>query len=100
MMEALTGDVRFTELIGELQKRQRGGKETIMCEYIDMLEARGEKRGEKRGKKKGKKLGEKMLSTLLTELRNQGREEDVWLAIGDEAARARLYKELSITDIG
>ena len=96
MMEALTGDVRFTELIGELQKRQRGGKETIMCEYIDMLEARGEKRG----KKKGKKLGEKMLSTLLTELRNQGREEDVWLAIGDEAARARLYKELSITDIG
>lgn len=86
MMEALTGDVRFTELIEELQRKQRGGEETIMCEYIDMLEARGEKRGER------------MLSKLLTELHGQGREEDVWLAVKDETARARFYKEFSIAE--
>ena len=45
MMEALTGDVRFTEQVEELLEKQRKGEEIIMCEYIDMLEARGEARG-------------------------------------------------------
>lgn len=40
----------FTDLIEELIKKQeeKGGK-VIMCEYIDMLEARGEARGIQKG---------------------------------------------------
>ena len=45
MMEALTGDVRFTEPAEELLQRQRERKGVVMCEYIDMLEAKGEARG-------------------------------------------------------
>ena len=30
-----------------------------MCEYLDLLESRGEKRGEKKGEKRGEKIGEK-----------------------------------------
>ena len=50
MMEALTGDTRFTALIEKLQSRQEKGEEIVMCEYIDMLEARGEIKGEKEEK--------------------------------------------------
>lgn len=40
-MEAFAG---FTEMVEELLKKQEEGEEIVMCEYIDMLEARGEKR--------------------------------------------------------
>ena len=48
MMEALTEDTRFTDLVEELLAKQEEEKEIIMCEYIDMLEARGESKGENR----------------------------------------------------
>lgn len=57
MMSAMTGDKRFEEAYNE--KREKGG-DRKMCEYLDMLEERGEKRGEKRGKKEGKKEGKKL----------------------------------------
>jgi len=112
MMAALTGDNRFTELIEELQKRQREGGKIIMCEYIDMLEARGEARGmikgeeigiakgERLGIAKGEKLGmvkgENRLSALLIELYSLGRDEDAKLAVSDKDVRTRLYREFSI----
>ena len=62
MMRELTGDTRFTDLVEDLLKRQAEGKEIIMCEYIDMLEARGEARGieigEAAGEARGIKIGE------------------------------------------
>ena len=48
MMAALTGDTRFTDLIVDLLEKQKEGKEIVMCEYIDMLEARGVVTGENR----------------------------------------------------
>lgn len=48
MMEALTGDARFTEQVNGLLSGKAKREEVYMCEYIDMLEARGEKKGEKR----------------------------------------------------
>lgn len=82
MMEALTGDTRFTEQVEELLKKQeKKGEEVLMCEYIDMLEARG------------KKIGETMLATLLEKLYSLGRDEDAKLAVRDKDARARLYEE-------
>ena len=88
MMEALTGDYRFTDLIGELQERQRKKEEVVMCEYIDMLEARGEVRG--------KEMGENRLVLLLSKLYALGRDEDAKLAVNDRQARVRLYEELCI----
>ena len=88
MMEALTNDTRFTDLIGEMRKKQEKGEEIFMCEYIDMLEARGEA--------KGKIAGENKLASLLAKLYSLGREEDVKLAVRDSDVRSRLYQELCI----
>lgn len=90
MMEALTGDTRFTDMAEELSEKQRKGEEIVMCEYIDMLEARGEVRG--------KKMGENRLIALLTKLYSVGRDEDAKLALRDEDARTRFYREFRIAD--
>lgn len=84
MMEALTGDTRFTDLVEELQDRQEKGEEIVMCEYLDMLEARGAIKGENR------------LAALLTKLYSLGRDEDARLALDDRQVRLRLYEELCI----
>ncbi len=65
-------------------KKQRDEKEVHMCEYIDMLEARG------------KEIGENRLAALLEKLYSLGRDEDAKQAVRDKAARARLYEELYI----
>lgn len=92
MMEALTGDARFTDMIGNLLEKQEEGEGIVMCEYIDMLEAKGEARG----KEIGKEIGEGRLASLLSKLYALGRDEDAKLAVNDRAARGRLYEELGI----
>ena len=67
MMKELTGDTRFTDLVEDLLKRQAEGKEIIMCEYIDMLEARGEARGIKIGEATGENRMAKLMQRLLRE---------------------------------
>ncbi len=88
MMEIFTGDSRYTESIGEMLKMQEGGREIVMCEYIDMLEARG--------KEIGKEIGENMLTSLLTQLYALEREADVKLALEDKEARKQMYQEFCI----
>ena len=72
------------EQVEELLKKQRDEKEVHMCEYIDMLEARGEIKGENR------------LAALLSKLYSLGRYEDAKLALDDRQVRLRLYEELCI----
>lgn len=84
MMEALTKDTRFTDMIAKVRSRQEKGGAIIMCEYLDMLE------------EKGKEKGEKRLASLLEKLYALGRDEDAKLAVRDEKARVRLYEELCI----
>ena len=108
MMETLTGDSRFTGQIGELMEKESKGEDVMMCEYIDMLEARGEARGvaigeargvtigEARGVAIGEARGETKLSSLLERLYEQGRDEEAKQAVLDTTARARLYQELHI----
>ena len=50
MLSAMTGDKRFEQAYNEKQREGGGNK---MCEYLDLLESRGEKRGEKIGEQKG-----------------------------------------------
>lgn len=84
MMEALTKDTRFTDMIAKVRSRQEKGGAIIMCEYLDKLE------------EKGKEKGEKRLASLLEKLYALGRDEDAKLAVRDEKARVRLYEELCI----
>ena len=72
------------------------GEDVMMCEYIDMLEARREARGEARGVTIGEARGETKLSSLLERLYEQGRDEEAKQAVLDTTARARLYQELRI----
>lgn len=88
MMEALTGDARFTAAMDKILRMQREGDEIKMCEYIDMLEARGQAKGEIRG--------ENRLALLLEKLYSMGRDEDAKLAVMDENIRKILYQELCI----
>lgn len=67
-----------------------------MCEYIDMLEARGETRGIAIGETRGAEKGENMLAALLEKLYSLGRDEDAKLAVRDREARTRFYRELCI----
>ncbi len=91
-----TEDSRFTDRMGEMLKKQEGGREVKMCEYIDMLEARGEARGKEKGKEIGKEIGENMLAALLIRLYALGREGDVKLALENKDARKELYQEFTI----
>ena len=88
MMEALTGDTRFTEQVAKLLEKEQKEGHIMMCEYINALEARGEAAGAKKGEAK--------LSSLLQQLYALGRDDDAKLAVQDLDARARLYKEFSI----
>ena len=88
MMEALTGDKRFTEMAEKFVERQQKGDVIIMCEYIDALEARGEAKGEKKG--------EARLAALLEKLYDLGRREEAEQAVRNPDVRTRLYKEFCI----
>ena len=104
MMEALTGDTRFTDLAGELIKRQEKRGEVIMCEYIDMLEARGEargiekgiergmKKGIEKGEASGKIKGENRLASLIQLLLKEKKYEEISLASSDSGKRQELYR--------
>ena len=80
MMEALTGDSRFTDLAGELLKKQKEGKEIAMCEYIDMLEARGETR----------------LRKLIQALLKEKKYSEIEAASRDSEKLHELYKKYGI----
>ena len=84
MMEALTGDMRFTEHIGELLKKQEDRKEIAMCEYIDLLEARGESKGENR------------LAELIQALLKEKKFSEIEAAAGNREKRHELYAQYGI----
>lgn len=96
MMEALTGDTRFTEQAAKLLEREEKEGPVMMCEYIDALEARGEARGRAIGEKNGLRKGEAKLASLLQKLYALGRDDDAKLAVQALDVRARLYEEFSI----
>lgn len=87
MMTALTGDVRFMEQAEELLERQEE-REVHMCEYIDMLEARGQAKGEEKG--------EKRLGRLIQLLLKEKRYSDIEEVSGDRVRRQELYRQYGI----
>jgi len=92
MMDALTGDDRFTILAEAFVEQQNKEKEITMCEYLDMLEARGEARG----KAIGETIGENRLSHLIQLLLKENKLEDISQAASDRKRRAELYQAYGI----
>ena len=84
MMEALTGDSRFTDQVEALLKKQEEGEEVVMCEYIDMLEARGEKRGETR------------LAELIQALLKEKKFREIEAVSSDREKRHEMYGQYGI----
>ena len=79
-----------------------------MCEYIDMLEARGEARGKKIGKRIGKKvgkeigkeigekIGERRLAKLINNLVKEKKYREIEEASNDRKRRQELYRQYGI----
>ena len=84
MMEALTGDTRFTEQAAKFLEKK--GEPIMMCEYINALEATGEKKGAAK------------LTSLLKQLYDLGRDEEAKLAVRDLNVRTKLYTEFRIAN--
>ena len=92
MMEAVTGDARFTEQIDRLLERRQKGEDVRMCEYLDMLEARGQERGEKIGQKQG----ENRLARLIANLAKEKKYQEIEEASNDSGSRQELYRRYGI----
>lgn len=63
---------------------EKQGEEVIMCEYIDMLEARGQARGEK--------IGEGRLAKLIQILLKDRKYGEIEAATTDREKRQELYR--------
>lgn len=79
-MEALTEDTRFTELAEELLKEQEEGKEIVMCDYPDMLEAKGESR----------------LASLIQVLLREKKYSEIEAVAENREKRQELYRQYGI----
>lgn len=79
-MEALTEDTRFTELAKELLKEQKKVTEIIMCDYLDMLEAKGESR----------------LASLIQVLLREKKSSEMEAMAENRKKRQKLYRQYGI----
>ena len=108
MMEAVTKDRRFTELAGRLLERGEKKEGVRMCEYLDMLEARGQERGEKIGQERGEKIGqergerigeekgENRFAKLINKLMGEKKYKEIQEASNDKGRRRELYRQYGI----
>ena len=101
VLSDLTKDRRFLEIYEE----QKDGRRKTMCEYLDMLEKRGEKRGVRRGMKLGEKRGMKRgerrgmerqdfrWRKLILKLAEEGKQSTIIEAASDKELFERLAME-------
>ena len=80
----IANDTRYKNVKEDLEKINAKGEKIVMCEYLDMLMAKGEARGE-----------QKMVK-LMEYLLSNGMMEELQKALADENARAWMYEEYGI----
>ena len=80
MIEAVPEDARFTEQIDRLLEKRQKGEDVRMCEYLDMLEARGKEQGEKR------------LARLINNLVKEKKYDEIEAVSSDDRKRQELYR--------
>lgn len=95
LLQALTGDARYYEVLEVLQKEQK--KEGLkMCEVLDRAENRGIAIGEKRGEERGREEMANEINQLNSILLEQGRMDDLRLAVSDRNYQKQLMAEYGI----
>ena len=80
LLEALTGDERYEEIMEDLRAEEKVKGGITMCELIDKYEKKGEKR----------------MAKLIKKLVKKNRIDDLLKASEDESYRNQLFKELGI----
>ena len=86
LLSVMTGDRKYENILYDEKK----GRVHTMCDVAERLV--------NSGIEKGKIEGEAMLATLIKKLLSADRNADISLAVEDEEARKRLYKEFGIID--
>lgn len=87
MLKALTGDVRYEEIIPELQEEQEKG-DVSMCELLDKYE--------NRGKAIGIAQGMERVNELIRRLIGDGRSGEISRAVSDREYQKQLFLEYGL----
>ncbi len=90
MKKAVSGDIRYEQMISKLDKTEEG--EITMCGLLDKYEARGIEKGIEKGVEKG----ESLLAKLMENLFKDNRMSDAKLVLTDIEVRKQLYEEYGI----
>ncbi|MCD8195641.1 MAG: hypothetical protein LUE24_00470 [Lachnospiraceae bacterium] len=94
MMAVLLRDDALQQYI---EDREEDGKETFnMCKALDDMRQEAMERGISKGMNRGKAVGEDLFARLTGSLLQDGRLDDLHLAVGDPDARQALYREYHI----
>ena len=87
-------DSRYENVKEDLLKIRAKGTKVDMCEYLDMLMAKGEARGIEIGRMEG----EDKLARLMNRLLSDGKLEEMKEALTDTAVRSKLYEKYEIEE--
>ncbi|MCD8363419.1 MAG: hypothetical protein LUC98_10795, partial [Lachnospiraceae bacterium] len=80
-----------------IEDQGEDGKETFnMCKALDDMRQEAIERGISQGMNRGKAVGEDLFARLTGSLLQDGRLDDLHLAVGDPDARQALYREYHI----
>lgn len=85
MLSALTGDVRYEEIVPEMQKEEKEKGEIDMCELLDKYENRGVERGLAEGISR--------VNELIRHLIGDGRSAEIEKAVSDVEYQNQLFFE-------
>ena len=100
MLNALTGDNRYEEIILDMQDEQNKMGGVSMCELLDKYETRGREAGMADGMAKGMangmSLGVERVNELIKRLIGDGRSEEIDRAVSDKEYQNRLFEEYGL----
>lgn len=85
LLEALTGDTRYGEIVPEMLKQERKGGQVTMCDLIEKYEQKGIQKGIQKGLRRVNLLNQRLLSDQ--------RFEDLKRSVEDSAYQEMLLAE-------
>ena len=96
MLNALTGDNRYEEIILDMQDEQNKMGGVSMCELLDKYETRGREAGMAKGMADGMSLGVERVNELIKRLIGDGRSVEIDRAVSDKEYQNRLFEEYGL----
>lgn len=92
MLSALTGDVRYEEIVPELQEEEKEKEGIGMCELLDKYENRGVERGMAQGMARGMECVNELIKRLI----GDGRSDEIARMASDAEYLKRLLAEYGL----